>query len=225
MTTQLTTQPVLKPDKVPPANEGHVNPLSADERLLRKAVDRCLKAQLGEVLERLEGGAVEKGGEGSGNFGHEERPGLVGGSGPGGGVETPLKLMTPDGGHIPLYHGTRSVFSEFNTPLVHLTADQSRAEHYARSERGGRTLQVTANIKNPKYVNDAPHEVKWNEWQQIRKEGYDAMVFNHGGRLDVVISNDLVLGIEELKTGQKSLKSRSTKPGKSGHCCATAATL
>ena len=85
MTTQLTTQPVLKPDKVPPANEGHVNPLSADERLLRKAVDRCLKAQLGEVLERLEGRAVQKGGEGSGNFGHEGRPGLVGGSGPGGG--------------------------------------------------------------------------------------------------------------------------------------------
>ncbi len=55
MTTQL--QPVLKPDKVPPANEGHVNSLSADERLLRKAVQRVLKAQVAEVHGRVEGGA------------------------------------------------------------------------------------------------------------------------------------------------------------------------
>ncbi len=80
MTTQLTAQPVLKPQPVPSANDGHVSVLSADERLLRKAVDRCLKAQLGEVLERLEGGAAYKGGPGSGNFGHEGRPGEVGGS-------------------------------------------------------------------------------------------------------------------------------------------------
>jgi hypothetical protein len=112
MTTQL--QPILKPDKVPPANEGRVNPLSADERLLRKAVQRVLRAQVAEVHGRLTGGAVEKGGEGSGNFGHEGRPGEVGGSGPGGGfVPDQEKLKTGAGAssefqralHSELYEG------------------------------------------------------------------------------------------------------------------------
>jgi len=66
---------------------GEVKPLSPDERLLRKAVARCLKAQVAEVHGRLLGDVVNKGGEGSGNFGHEGRPGEVGGSGPGGGVD------------------------------------------------------------------------------------------------------------------------------------------
>ncbi len=105
MTTQL--QPILKPDKVPPANEGHVTALSADERLLRKAVDRCLKAQVAEVLERLTGGAVMKGGPGSGNFGHEGRPGEVGGSRPGsgggGGVKVPV-YVKPFVSKIPREH-------------------------------------------------------------------------------------------------------------------------
>ena len=172
MTTQLTMQqPILKPDKVPPANEGHVNPLSADERLLRKAVQRVLKAQVAEVHGRVEGGAkvgavpvkttqwdkvvmqeirpiwfglfkkggdkalkeirrfprharkmavlswaemqaservevVEKGGPGSGNFGHEGRPGLVGGSGEGGGMRqldrsaSEYSYLPPKGGKL-----------------------------------------------------------------------------------------------------------------------------
>jgi hypothetical protein len=77
MNTLLTKQSVV--------GTGQVSPLTADERLLRKAVARCLKAQLAEVHGRLvEDGVVEKGGPGSGNFGHEGRPGEVGGSGPGG---------------------------------------------------------------------------------------------------------------------------------------------
>jgi len=145
------TLPILQPQKLPPANDGHVrSALTADERLLRKAVARCFKAQVAEVHGKVEDGAksnavpekttkwdqevmrevrpiwfglfkkggdkalksvrkfpkhakkmavlgeaemraservevVEKGGPGSGNFGHEGRPGEVGGSGPGGG--------------------------------------------------------------------------------------------------------------------------------------------
>lgn len=53
MTTSL-----LQPQKLPPANDGHVrDSLTADERLLRKAVQRVLRAQVAEVHGRVEGGA------------------------------------------------------------------------------------------------------------------------------------------------------------------------
>jgi hypothetical protein len=123
MTTQL--QPILKPDKVPSANEGHVIPLSADERLLRKAVARCLKAQVAEVHERLTGGAVEKGGPGSGNFGHEGRPGEVGGSGRGSGggtstweqASTIQELRKFNGGIGSAYDGELNFYDRAVIPL------------------------------------------------------------------------------------------------------------
>jgi hypothetical protein len=80
MTTALTKQ----------VGEGEVKPLSPDERLLRKAVARCLKAQVAEVHGRLIDGVSNKGGEGSGNFGHSGRPGEVGGSGGGGLQSIPI---------------------------------------------------------------------------------------------------------------------------------------
>jgi hypothetical protein len=40
-----------------------------------------------DIIASAEAGTSVKGGEGSGNFGHEGRPGEVGGSGPGGGAE------------------------------------------------------------------------------------------------------------------------------------------
>lgn len=49
---------LLQPQKLPPANDGHVrDSLTADERLLRKAVQRVLKAQVAEVHGKVEGGA------------------------------------------------------------------------------------------------------------------------------------------------------------------------
>jgi hypothetical protein len=79
---------------------------------------------LGEVLERLGGGAVTKGGPGSGNFGHEGRPGEVGGSGPGGGtsVSSPefkrwfgsSKVTNSDGTPKVMYHATTGDFSTFS---------------------------------------------------------------------------------------------------------------
>ena len=76
MNTTLTKQSAV--------GTGEVKPLSPDERLLRKAVARCLKAQVAEVHGRLTDGVSNKGGAGSGNIDHEGRPGQVGGSGPGG---------------------------------------------------------------------------------------------------------------------------------------------
>lgn len=53
MTTSL-----LQPQTLPPANDGHVRDnLTADERLLKQAVARCLKAQVAEVHGKVEGGA------------------------------------------------------------------------------------------------------------------------------------------------------------------------
>ncbi|MFA5377936.1 MAG: phage minor head protein [Dehalococcoidia bacterium] len=154
MNTLLTKQSAV--------GTGEVKPLSPDERLLRKAVARCLKAQVAEVHGKVEGGdkasavptstakwdaqvvkeirpiwfglfkkggdqalkqirkfpkharkmavfgrgemaesvgvdVVVKGGPGSGNFGHEGRPGEVGGSGGGG--------MAMETGDLPLARG------------------------------------------------------------------------------------------------------------------------
>ncbi len=184
MNSQLTKQSAV--------GTGEVKPLSADERLLRKAVARCLKAQVAEVHGRVQDGAkvgavpspshwdaavmrevrpiwfglfkkggdralkeirrfgpharkmvvfskgmVEeservtkevqedgrvmfyvprdgykywvagevKGGAGSGNFGHEGRPGEVGGSGSGGGTESGLTGVS-------VYHGTAGKYEE-----------------------------------------------------------------------------------------------------------------
>lgn len=210
MTTSL-----LQPQKLPPANDGHVrDSLTADERLLRKAVQRVLRAQVAEVHGKVEGGAkanavpekitkwdqevmkevrpiwfglfkkggdkalrnirrfpkharkmavlswaemqaservgvVEKGGPGSGNFGHEGRPGEVGGSGPGGGYR--------DGGvglektrafvekHPYLYHITsrenaRSIIAHglvpskegYSGPGVYLAVTPEQTEYYLK---------------------------------------------------------------------------------------------
>lgn len=95
----------------------------------------------------------EKGGPGSGNFGHSGRPGLVGGSAPAGkGVKSPSfkrwfgdsKVVNEDGTPRVLYHGTpHAGFTEFDPGLsedmnlaygkgVYLTEDPAAASGYAR---------------------------------------------------------------------------------------------
>ncbi len=136
---------------------------------------------------------IEKGGPGSGRYpaGSGENDG--GGKG----------ILLSSGATVPLFHGTKSKFTEFNTPLVHLTTDISRAEHYSQSEQGGRVLDVAANIKNPLYSNDAPHEVKSQEWREAQKQGYDAIVFSQGGRFDVVVPNTSISHVTEIPKKEK----------------------
>ncbi|MDD4985659.1 MAG: hypothetical protein PHQ43_07710, partial [Dehalococcoidales bacterium] len=130
------TTTLLQPQRLQPANEGHVNPLSADERLLCKAVQRVLKAQVAEVLERLEGGAVQKGGLGSGNFGHEGRPGEVGGSGPGGGVDPVIERVSAMVDAVPTREAKQAVLDKWQTEnpekaleIEGMQADETKVFH------------------------------------------------------------------------------------------------
>lgn len=70
-----------------------------------------------------------KGGAGSGNFGHEGRPGEVGGSGSGGGVDKQIGTIARVGsgeGETPIYElqNTKGIADEYNTIVVGLKGEE-----------------------------------------------------------------------------------------------------
>jgi len=114
----------------------------------------------------------------------------------------------------PLYHGTKSNFASFGTPLVHLTTDPARARHYSMGDVPGRVLSVKASITNPLVVREAPYEIKAKRWKEIQEQGYDAIVFDLGsGRQDVVVSNTQT---SILATGSGDIGTSTKVPVSSG---------
>lgn len=85
---------VTKPKRTPRAKKDMTKKLYSF--VYGDAVDR-LQEFLGE----------QKGGEGSGNFNHEGRPGMIGGSGPGGTASTSNQPANIDPQTLIVYHGTQ----------------------------------------------------------------------------------------------------------------------
>ena len=105
-----------------------------------------------------------------------------------------------------LYHGTKTqigqtAFSEFNTPLVHLTSSVDRAKHYSKGDPSvtkSRVVDVDVAIKNPFLSIDAPHEVKNKEWSEIESQGHDAIVFVTKSGLDVVVPSRSIKSFNDV---------------------------
>jgi hypothetical protein len=210
-----TVQPVLNPQPVPPANEGHVTALSADERLLRKAVDRCLKAQLCEVLERLEGGVVEKGAKdeedgrwvtmhGQPVFIREGQTAAEAAAERFGGKEGGGKDETSSGADV--YHGT--------------------AEHYAKSilkdglvsGTGSENLNFSESVKGRVYVSTEQGEAfafaveaTTNEFQRGVKEGKYSTADSKKLQVLMIVAAKDTFPESEYK-GKENTQFRSNKP-------------
>lgn len=135
---------------------------------------------------------LRKGGQGSGNFGHEGRPGLVGGSGEGGGGDGMKESIVVSG-----FHGCRASGSAMDIAGSELWISPSAEMARDRAGKNGEVYPVTIEIKKPLDMRPLGEKASINEINLfLAKNGLDYQIRemeHQKGKVDVwgILSRDV----------------------------------
>lgn len=164
---------------------------------------------LDSIYEPIYGNVVTKGGEGSGNFGHEGRPGEVGGSAPGNGFNPYVFSRSPDKQyHGGMDHGQKEMhlYGKMHTAKVYLTsAQRASLKRYKEGDYEVNAYSVNSKLRRASNPGSSGFmNYDYTKLTPEQKMEVDSIIDN----MDVVFANDSTALADDL------LAYRGVNPGK-----------